>query len=147
MKTVPKAILCGVVLGLVTMALPEVLFSGQPGTRDLLDGWQAMGAGVLLATCVAKLALTQLCEGTGWIGGEFFPLIFCGVAAGYAVAIITGGDPMLAVALSTGALVGAVTGKWLIATCVLALCFPPVSLPVVALAGFLGAKANGRSRN
>lgn len=37
MKTVPKAILCGVVLGLVTMALPEVLFSGQPGTRDLLD--------------------------------------------------------------------------------------------------------------
>lgn len=80
-----------------------------------------MGAGVLLATCVAKLALTQLCEETGWIGGEFFPLIFCGVAAGYAIAIITGDDPMLAVALSTDALVGASTGKWLLSTCVLAL--------------------------
>jgi H+/Cl- antiporter ClcA len=144
MKTVPKAILCGIVLGLVAMALPEVLFSGQSGTWDLLSGWQAMGAGMLLATCVAKLALTQLCEETGWIGGEFFPLIFCGVAAGYAVAIITGGDPMLAVALSTGALVGAATRKWLLTTCVLALCFPPVSLPVVALAAFLGAKANAK---
>ena len=54
---------------------------------------------------------------------------------------------MLAVALSTGALVGAVTGKWLIATCVLALCFPPESLPVVALAAVVGAKTNGHSRN
>ena len=144
METVPKAILCGVVLGLVALALPEVLFSGQSGTRDLLDGWQTMGAGVLLATCVAKLALTQLCEETGWVGGEFFPLIFCGVAAGYAVAAITGGNPMLAVALSTGALVGAATRKWLLTTCVLALCFPPVSLPVVALAAFLGAKANAK---
>lgn len=144
MGTVSKAILCGVVLGLVAMALPAVLFSGQSATRDLLGSWQAMGAGALLATCVAKLALTQLCEETGWIGGEFFPLIFCGVAAGYAVAIITGGDPMLAVALSTGALVGAATRKWLLTTCVLALCFPPVSLPVVALAAFLGAKANAK---
>lgn len=144
MKTVPKAVLCGVVLGLVAMALPEVLFSGQSGTRDLLNSWQTMGAGVLLATCVAKLALTQLCEETGWVGGEFFPLIFCGVAAGYAVAAITGGNPMLAVALSTGALVGAATRKWLLTTCVLALCFPPVSLPVVALAAFLGAKANAK---
>ncbi len=109
---------------------------------------------MLLATCVAKLALTQLYEESGWIGGEFFPLIFCGVAAGYggvaagyAVAIITGGDPMLAVALSTGTLVGAVTRNWLIATCVLALCFPPVSLPVVALAAVVGAKTSGHSRN
>lgn len=38
MKTVPKAVLCGVVLGLVALALPEVFFSGQSGTRDLLDG-------------------------------------------------------------------------------------------------------------
>lgn len=144
MGTVSKAILCGVVLGLVAMALPEVLFSGQSGTWDLLSGWQAMGAGMLLATCVAKLALTQLCEETGWVGGEFFPLIFCGVAAGYAVAVITGGNSMLAVALSTGALVGAATRKWLLTTCVLALCFPPVSLPVVALAAFLGAKANAK---
>ena len=63
---------------LVLFALPEVLFSEQSGTRDLLDGWQAMGAGMLLATCV------------------------------------------------------------------LALCFPPVSLPVVVLAAFLGARANAR---
>ena len=145
--TVPKATLCGVVLGLVAMALPEVLFSGQSATRDLLGSWQAIGAGTLLATCVAKLALTQLCEETGWVGGEFFPLIFCGVAAGYAVAAITGTDPMLAVALSTGALVGTATGKWLLSTCVLALCFPPVSLPAVAIAALLGARANGRSRN
>ena len=105
---------------LVLFALPEVLFSGQSGTWDLLSGWQAMGAGMLPATCVAKLALTQLYEESGWIGGEFFPLIFCGVAAGYAVAIITGGDPMLAVALSTGALVGLPpeTG-----------CSPPACLP------------------
>lgn len=144
MGAVPRAVLCGVALGLAAVALPGVLFSGQSGTRELLGAWQGMGAGLLLATCMAKLALTQLCVEAGWVGGEFFPLIFCGVAAGYAVAAITGSDPMLSVALSTGALVGAATGKWLLATCVLALCFPPASLPVVALATMLGTRARGR---
>ena len=141
MGTVPRAVVCGIVLGTVAVFLPDVLFSGQSATNALVDGWREQSALVLLATCVAKLALTQLCVTSGWVGGEFFPLIFCGVAAGFSLALLTGTDPLLTIAVSTGTLLGAVTDKWVLSTAVLALCFPPASLPAVAVAAVLGAKA------
>jgi H+/Cl- antiporter ClcA len=140
MGIVSRAVMCGAVLGVVAVFLPDVLFSGQAATGTLIDDWQTRGAIVLLATCAAKICLTQLCVQSGWVGGEFFPLIFCGMCAGYAIAAITGVDAMLPVAMATGAVVGGCTRKPVLTTCVLALCFPLVSLPVVALAAFVAAK-------
>lgn len=143
-RAVAQAVACGVALGAVACALPNVLFSGQVATRELADGWRQAGAGVLAATALAKLALSNACVRTGWVGGQFFPLIFCGVSAGFALAAVTGVDPRLPVALTCAALVSAATGKWLLSTLVLALCFPPASLPAVAAAAFASARATAR---
>ena len=86
------------------------------------------------------------CVAGGWIGGEFFPMIFCGVSAGYALALATGCDPMIAVACTTAALVSACTRKPMLTIVVLALCFPPTTLPLVAVCAALAAKAPGLRR-
>lgn len=92
------------------------------------------------AACVLKLCLTQLCVEGDWVGGEFFPLIYCGVCLGYVLALVTGASPLVPVACASGALVGAATSRPILTTCVLALCFPPASLPVVALSAYVGGK-------
>lgn len=137
---VGRAIVCGLALGAVACLLPDVLFSGQGATGQLIGSWQEVGAAILLATAFAKLALSKLCVASGWVGGEFFPLILCGVSGGYAVAALLGVDPLLPVAVCAGCLVGASTGKALLTTAVLALCFPPASLPVVLAAAWVGAR-------
>jgi H+/Cl- antiporter ClcA len=75
-----------------------------------------------------------------WMGGLFFPMIFSGVTVGYGLAALTGADPMLAVVVVTASLVAGVTRKPLLSLSVLALCFPLVDLPVMALAAFASGK-------
>lgn len=133
--------MCGVVLGLVACFLPLVLFSGQKGSHQLLSSWQTIPVVILMLSCLTKLALTQLCVNTGWVGGEFFPLIFCGVAMGYALSRISGADAMMCVTLVTSTLVAAATQRWFLTTCVLALCFPLADLPIVALVSWASATA------
>lgn len=139
-RAVAQAVLCGIALGTVACALPNVLFSGQVATRELAGGWREAAAGVLAATALAKLVLSNACVRTGWVGGQFFPLIFCGVSAGFALAAVAGVDPRLPVALTCAALVSGATGKWLLTTLVLALCFPPASLPAVAASAFVATR-------
>lgn len=95
---VPRAVICGVVLGAVAVLLPNVLFSGESATGDLVGGWQGVGVAVLFATALAKVCLTKLCVACDWVGGEFFPLIFCGVSMGYVAAALLGVGPLLPVA-------------------------------------------------
>lgn len=137
---VPRAVVCGVILGAVAVLLPNVLFSGESATGDLVDGWQGVGVAVLFVTALVKVCLTRLCVACDWVGGEFFPLIFCGVSMGYVAAGLLGADPLLPVAVAAGAVVSASTRKPLLTVCVLALCFPIQSLPAVAVAAFVAAK-------
>lgn len=136
---VGKALLAGAALGSMGIALPDVLFSGQVQTTALMADWRARGWATLLAVCVAKIIMTTLCVAGGWIGGEFFPQIFCGIAAGYALALVSGCDPALLTATVTAAFIGGCTRKPLLTAIVLALCFPPASVPVVLAAAFAGA--------
>ena len=140
MGHVQRATICGICLGIVAIWLPDVLFSGQKATGELISSWQEKGAVALGATCVLKLCLTQLSVEGDWVGGEFFPLIYYGVCLGYVLALVTGASPMVPVACACGALVGAATSSPILTTCVLALCFPPASLPVVALSACVGGK-------
>jgi len=125
---------CGFSLDTLHQVIGRCRTQGGYRVRD----WPRTLVLFLLACAFAKLALTKLCLASGWVGGEFFPLIFCGVSGGYAVAALMGLDPLLPVAVCAGCLVGAHTGKALMATAVLALCFPPASLPVVLAASLLG---------
>lgn len=138
-STVVKAVLTGAVLGVAGIALPDVLFSGQVQTTQLVADWRTRGWALLVAVCVVKIVMTTLCVAGGWIGGEFFPQIFCGIAAGYALALASGCDPALATAVTTAAFIGGCTHKPVLTAIVLALCFPPASLPIVLAAAAIGA--------
>ena len=136
-----RSVACGLALGIIALALPDVLFSGEAQTSAVMGDWQRLGAASLLATGAVKLVATQACLSAGWTGGSFFPMIFSGVSVGYGLAVLTGVDPLLSVVVVTTALVAAATRKPLLAISVLALCFPLVDLPVMALAAFAAGKA------
>jgi CIC family chloride channel protein len=71
----------GLVLGLVALELPEVLGIGQETLRfATIEGAFTMAE---LATLVgAKVALTALCVGFGFVGGVFSPALLIGILAG-----------------------------------------------------------------
>ena len=72
-----RAIVGGLILGLIGTALPIILFSGEHQLTELADGWRNMSIYLLLAAGVIKLFLTEFCLSAGWCGGHIFPVIFC----------------------------------------------------------------------
>lgn len=135
-----KALLAGLVLGGLACMLPDLTFSGQDDIVDLIDTWQSWAPALLILVAFVKICMTKMCVALDWTGGEFFPTIFCGVALGYAVASLMGADPLLPVAVAAGAAVGGWTRKPILSTAVLALCFPPIALPVVLAASWIAAE-------
>ena len=137
--TILKPVIAGVVMGLVAMALPYVLFPGETQSEELMHAWTAWSAAALLGTGVLKAAITPMCINMGWVGGNFFPSIFAGVAAGFGLAALTGADPMLMVTVTTTAFLSGVIRKPLLVLAVLLLCFPLQGLFWMGLAAVIGA--------
>ena len=71
----------GLVLGLVALELPEVLGIGKETLRfATIEGAFTMPELAVLVT--AKLTLTALCVGFGFVGGVFSPALLIGILAG-----------------------------------------------------------------
>ena len=134
-----RPIVAGVIMGAVACVLPLVLFPGETQSEYLMEAWPTMGAVVLICTALLKAAITPLCLEMGWIGGNFFPSIFAGVAAGYGLASITGADPMLMVTVTATAFLAGVIRKPLLVLAILFLCFPVEGLLWMGLAAIIGA--------
>jgi len=101
--------------------------------------WTTWTAAALLGTGLLKAVITPLCLNMGWVGGNFFPSIFAGVAAGYGLAMLTGADPMLMVTVTTTAFLAGVIRKPLLVLAVLFLCFPVQGIFWMGLAAIIGA--------
>ncbi len=134
-----KPIAAGVIMGLVAMVLPYVLFPGEAQSEELMGSWQTWTVVALLGTGLLKAVITPMCLNMGWIGGNFFPSIFAGVAAGYGLAALTGVDPMLMVTVTTTAFLAGVIRKPLLVLAILFLCFPLSGLFWMGLAAVIGA--------
>ena len=132
-------VVAGAILGVLGIFLPFTLFAGEAQTEMLAQQWTALGAGVLLATGFLKVLASQVCLGLGWRGGHFFPLIFSGIAIGYAAAGLFGIDPVFALSVSTAALLGAAMRQPLMVALLLILCFPAKAVVFVLAAACLGA--------
>lgn len=78
-----KPAAAGLVVGLVGLYLPQVLGVGYETIEQILNG-QLVAVGLLLALLVAKLFLTPLCIGAGFMGGVFAPALFLGATLGSA---------------------------------------------------------------
>lgn len=137
--TIAKPVLAGIIMGAVAIALPYVLFSGELQSEELMGSWTSWTAVALIATGVLKAAITPLCLNMGWMGGNLFPSIFAGVAAGYGLAQLSGADPMLMVTVTATAFLAGVVRKPLLTLAILFLCFPAEGLFWMGLAAVIGA--------
>lgn len=134
-----RAAVCGLVLALVSLALPYVMFPGTEQVAEVLAGWGAMGSAALFATAVLKLALLALCLAMGWHGGPFFPLIFSAMCCGLAMAGVFGVDPALSVIVVSSALMARFTRKIGPALGIMLICVPVPALAWTAVPLVAGA--------
>ncbi|MDX1608964.1 MAG: chloride channel protein [Halofilum sp. (in: g-proteobacteria)] len=86
---VVKPAMAGAVLGMVALWLPDVLGIGKEVLRfSIIPG--AFGSAELALLLVAKLAMTALCLGFGFVGGVFSPALVIGALFGALVASLLG---------------------------------------------------------
>lgn len=137
--TVAKPVICGILMGGIACMLPYVLFPGETQSEELMETWTTWTALALVSTGVLKAAVTPMCLNMGWSGGNFFPSIFAGVAAGYGIAALTGADPMLMVTVTASAFLAGVLRKPLVVLAVLFLCFPMNGILWMGLGAVVGA--------
>lgn len=124
-KLILRATLGGFSLGLTTLFLPLVLFSGQHLLNPMFEQATQLGFWILLFTGLARLFLTSLMLNTGWKGGQFLPIMFGGAALGLAISVLFPAVPAAVAALAAmGALTAVVLPKPLIALILMALMFP-----------------------
>ena len=139
MGTIAKPVIAGVAMGIAACAFPFVLFPGEAQSEILMESWTAYAGVTLLATGVLKAVVTPMCINMGWVGGDFFPSIFAGVAAGYGLAALTGADPMLMVTVTATAYLAGVMRKPLLVLAILFMCFPVNGIAWMGVAAVIGA--------
>ena len=90
-----KGLVGGLLVGLIGLALPQVLGVGYPVMHQALLG--QIGLGLLFVLFVAKLVATLLTIGAGGSGGVFAPSLFIGgMAGGFYGAVLHAVSPSLA---------------------------------------------------
>lgn len=132
-----KAVIGGLVLGLIGTVLPLTLFSGEHELTELAADWTEMSIYLLLLLGIVKLFLTEFCLSTGWRGGHIFPIIFAGVSIGYGMATFFPIDPVTSITIVTTALTSAVLKKPVAVVIILMMIFPIKLIIPMILAAFL----------
>ncbi len=101
-----KPAIAGLIVGTAGIFLPQIFGVGYETIESILAG-EAIATGLLLILVAAKLVLTAISIGGGFMGGVFAPSLFLGAALGAAVASIAGQlFPGLPVATPAFAMVG-----------------------------------------
>ena len=129
----------GIILGVMGTYLPLTMFSGEESITVVKESFAEFAPWILIVSGVLKLVLTNICIKSGWKGGHFFPVIFCGVSIGYGVAMLGGLDTAFCAAVVTAGLLGVTMKKPLAVTMLLLLCFDARVIPWILLAAFLGS--------
>jgi len=135
---------CGAVIGLMGLAAPMVLFSGEEQMAELMEDFGAYAPWLLIGICLLKLVMTAFCLRFGMKGGHFFPLIFACTSMGIGLAMLVFPDPashiVFAAGVVTAATLGAQMKKPLAVSALLLLCFPVRQLFWIFLAAALGGR-------
>jgi H+/Cl- antiporter ClcA len=132
-----KAVIGGLVLGLMGTMIPYTLFSGEHHLTELAVEWTHMSIYLLLITGIAKLFVTEFCLATGWRGGHIFPAIFAGVSIGYGIALLIPIDPVTSVVILTTSLTSSVLKKPMAVVLILILLFPIQLIIPMILAAYI----------
>ncbi len=101
-----KPAAAGLAVGFTGIFLPQVFGVGYETIEQILAG-DNLGVMLLVALVVAKLILTPISIGGGFMGGVFAPSLFLGAVLGAAYGSITGSlFPALALSTAAFAMVG-----------------------------------------
>jgi H+/Cl- antiporter ClcA len=87
-RVVVRALAAGLVIGVVGVALPELLFSGEAQIDSIVEDPARYGVGMLLLMAVVKLVLLALSVKSGYVGGPTFPLMFSCTMIGMALHLV-----------------------------------------------------------
>ena len=136
---IASCMLAGLFLAALGTLFPWTMFSGEHEMAEMMEVWQQQSFALLFLTGVVKLVLINLCVNLGWRGGNIFPIIFAGVCIGYSLAMLTGAEPVFAVAVCVSALCGYIMRKPLTVIGVLLLCFPMTIIIPMATAAYVGS--------
>lgn len=132
-----KAVIGGLVLGLIGTFLPLTLFSGEHELTELAVEWTDMSIYLLIALGIVKLFLTEFCLSTGWRGGHIFPVFFAGVSIGYGFALLFQIDPVTSITVVTTALSSAILKKPIAVVLILIMLFPVQLIVLMLIAAYL----------
>jgi H+/Cl- antiporter ClcA len=91
---IAKAALGGTMFGIIGVALPLTMFSGGGQLASVLNGARTLGLGLCIAILIAKMITYAVCQGSGFVGGPIFPLLFIGGTAGVIVHQALPGIPL-----------------------------------------------------
>ena len=89
-----KAALGGAMFGIIGVALPLTMFSGGDQLASVLADARTLGLGLCIAILAAKMITYAVCQGSGFVGGPIFPLLFIGGTAGVIVHQALPGIPL-----------------------------------------------------
>jgi len=108
MPAIAKPALGGMLFGIVGVALPLTMFSGGDQLASVLNGARTLGLGLCVAILVGKMLAYAVSQGSGFVGGPIFPLLFVGGTAGVVVHQVIPGVP---IGLAFSCLLPAVLGS------------------------------------
>lgn len=134
-----STLLGGLMLGIFGTVIPFSMFSGEGQISELAKCYLTYAPWMLILIGVAKLFLTNFCIQSGWKGGNFFPMIFCGVAIGYGFSMLLGTTPAMTIATITAALLAVTMRQPIAVSILLLLCFPVRVIPWMIFASFAAA--------
>ncbi len=83
-----KAGLTGALVGLAALAAPQIMGPGREVMADILGGRVEFAAAALIGLGFAKLFMTAVSIGGGFVGGIFAPTLFVGTALGGAFGLL-----------------------------------------------------------
>lgn len=136
---IASTVLGGFILGVIGTYFPLVMFSGEESINELSETYMGYAPWLLIVIGILKLFMTSACIKSGWRGGHFFPVIFCGISIGYGIAMLTGLDISFCLAVITAGILGTTMKKPLAVTLLLLLCFDIRIAPWLVLAAFVGS--------
>lgn len=126
---VVKETMAGLVLGITATFVPQMMFSGESEIHHLMTDYVEYLPWMLLGIAFLKVLITNICIQFGLKGGHFFPLIYAGVALGYAMAMFiypgnSAGHVVFAAAVVTASMLGANMKQPMLVSLILLICFP-----------------------
>ncbi|MDI9819045.1 MULTISPECIES: chloride channel protein [unclassified Legionella] len=78
-----RPVIGGLILGLISLAVPEVMGPGHHNIIEILTGYDLITTMAIML--IAKMAASIVCVGSGFRGGLFSASLFLGAALGYII--------------------------------------------------------------